>query len=47
MDYWASLNKNTLNYYLQYQQDIFEMQANMILQEQMNYICRTINKLNS
>lgn len=47
MDYWNYLNQNTLNYYLQHQRDILEMQANMILQEQANYICRTINKLNS
>lgn len=47
MDYWDYLNKNTLNYYLQHQQDILEMQMNVALQEQMNQICQTINKLNS
>lgn len=47
MDYWNSLNKNTLNCYLQYQQDILEMQVSMALQEQTRQICQTMNKLNS
>lgn len=36
MDYWNSLNEATLNYYLQYQQDILGMQINAALQNQMN-----------
>lgn len=47
MDYWNSLNEDTLNYYLQHQQDIFEMQMNVALQEQVNQFYQTMNKLNS
>lgn len=47
MDYWNSLNEYTLNYYLRHQQDILEMQMNVTLQEQMNQIYQTMNKLNS
>lgn len=46
MDYWNYLNQNTLNYYLQHQRDILEMQMNVALQEQMNQIYQTMNKLN-
>lgn len=46
MDYWNSLNEATLNYYLQYQPDILGMQINAALQNQMNQICQTMNKLN-
>ena len=47
MDYWNSLNENTLNYYLKYQRDLLEMQINAAIQNQMNQICQTMGKLNS
>ena len=46
MDYWNSLNEATSNYYLQYQRDILGMQINTFLQNQMNQICQTTDKLN-